>query len=101
MIDNIWTGFVDVGGGISTPGEAVNVSISPNPLTAVSKVQCSNVPQGSFIELYDIRGRLILKRNISIAGALDLNRSDLYPGLFIWKVTSGINILQIGKLIVQ
>ena len=88
MIDNIITGELDFGSGISDMNRNSFVTVSPNPLTTVSVVRCSNDYSNSSFEVYDLTGRLVFCRSIDQNRSLLLNRKDFITGVFLWKVKS-------------
>lgn len=98
MIDNIVTGIMDVGSGVNNNQPYYNISVSPQPLTDVSRVKFpEGLPSSDFI-ICDALGRIIYNRHVQSGEDLDLLRSDLHPGIFFWSLHSGNSIISKGKL---
>jgi subtilisin-like proprotein convertase family protein len=82
----------------------VDFSIYPNPSEGQFTIKGLNFNQGNIsVEVYDLKGRLILKENLSTMSSdfektLNLKRSS--SGIYLVKVIQG-NSSQIKKLIVQ
>jgi hypothetical protein len=101
MVDNIITGCMELGSGISTNQDNDYNYISPNPLTTVSLVTCPIGYSNSTVEIYDVTGRLVFNDHLDQNGTLQLNRKDFSPGVFIWSIKSKEKSVATGKLVVQ
>jgi len=100
MIDNIITGIMDIGSGVSQNQHDYAINISPLPLTAVSRVKFpENLPACDFI-ICDALGRILYNRNVQAGEYLDLHRSDFHPGIFFWSLRYKDQVVSSGKLAV-
>lgn len=98
MIDNIVIGFMDVGSGMSSNQPDYNITVSPLPLTDVSRVTFpADLPAGDFV-IYDDLGRVIFSRHVQAGCNIDLHHSDFHPGIFFWSLRSENTIIRTGKI---
>ena len=98
MIDNIITGIMDVGSGVSHDQSEFSISVFPLPLTDVSRVKFpDNLPACDFV-IYDALGRIIFSRHVQAGENLELSRSELHPGILFWSLHSENTIIRTGKI---
>jgi len=98
MIDNIITGVMDVGSGVSSNQSEYNISVFPLPLRDVSRVKLpDNLPACDFF-IYDALGRIIYSRHVHAGENLELSRSELHSGIFFWSLRSENTIIRTGKI---
>jgi hypothetical protein len=101
MIDNIITGYYDVGTGISTFSSPGQVQVLPNPLTHVSEVVFAKDLSNFDFEIYDLQGRIVFRRQVDQNRSLLLNRTLFAKGIYLWSAKSDDNLIQTGKLVVE
>lgn len=78
----------------------------PNPLTPNRTVFFSDKMRSRYeeftLEIFDVLGRLRLKKNVSPGIAISLEKYDFESGIYVFKVTnSKTNFIQIQKLYFQ
>jgi len=79
-----------------------NVKVFPNPFSDATRFEIEGGGEGESyrLEIDDIMGRNVkLIDNISIT--IELNRGELTPGLYIYKVLNEEGLIGLGKLVVQ
>jgi len=79
----------------------INVRVYPNPATSYVKFSV-NLPHGNsfHLELYDVQGNKVFsKRNIETS-EYELDKSDLVPGMYIYKIFNSTEKTQ-GKLFIH
>jgi hypothetical protein len=101
MIDNIITGCRDVGSGIPDKAGRASVQVCPNPVSTTSTVRWENIIPGSFFEVYDLPGRLILRKEMGREKSLSLFRGEFNQGIYIWAVKTANRTVSSGKLVVE
>ncbi|MDP4710212.1 MAG: T9SS type A sorting domain-containing protein [Saprospiraceae bacterium] len=69
----------------------------PNPFRDYLVIEGHPAPARLRIELYDLSGRLQLNRQLDDQATLTLPR--LSPGLYLYRIWEGSNLLQSGKLV--
>lgn len=79
------------------PDAGKPVRIFPNPFGDYLVIEGHPAPARLRIELYDLSGRLQLNRQLDDQATLTLPR--LSPGLYLYRISEGSNLLQSGKLV--
>ncbi len=68
-----------------------DIKVTGNPVTDVLQVVLSEkLSKNPFISIYDMAGKQILSQNFSNTENVSIRVSDLIPGMYIAKVTSGL-----------
>lgn len=101
MIDNIITGYVDVGTGMPVLPTGGEVQILPNPLIRHAEVIFSKDLSDVDFEIYDLQERTVFRKHMDQPRSILLERSSFPAGIYIWSVRSKSNPLQTGKLVVE
>ena len=80
------------------PGAALPVTVSPNPVTGLIRVESEEIPMESII-IFDVTGRPLRKMIIGGQTSATIQTSDLPPGLYILQVRAADGRLAAYKLI--
>lgn len=78
--------------------EALEININPNPVSDYLTVDFTNNNKTILMEIYDDKGRIVLKKDISQENIISVKH--LNPGLYFYKVNHQYEILS-GKFILQ
>lgn len=70
-------------------GQDASISIYPNPAKDYIMLQLNNDEENNTVQLYDVKGRLLLSKNNIPAGLSRLPLENIMPGLYICRVISG------------
>lgn len=78
-----------------------NLSVYPNPVVDQLTIHFDN-PAGKIHEfvLYDLVGREALKLDID-GSRFILDKNDLVPGVYLFRLTEGLNTVGSGKIIIK
>ena len=78
------------------------VKVYPNPFSKQVTFEFENKKADKFnILLYDMIGNLVYRENNIIGERISINRRDMKPGIYIYKLRSGEKVLACGKIILQ
>jgi len=80
--------------------EGENIRIYPNPGNEEIKVRIAVQHKQSLIELFDLKGRLVLKENFTGTEG-SINSTFLPSGTYIYKITSNDGLFESGKWVKQ
>ena len=80
--------------------EGENIRIYPNPGNEEIKVRIAVQHKQSLIELFDLKGRLVLKENFTGTEG-SINSTFLPSGTYIYKITSNVGLYESGKWVKQ
>jgi len=82
--------------------DEVNVSVSPNPLDETTTFQFENI-EGKEISLhiYNLTGEVVKEVNNITSENVVFNKDRLASGTYIYKVSSGGNVIKTDKLIIN
>jgi hypothetical protein len=88
--------------GLTQPVVAgVSVAAYPNPFATAIDFELSGQPSGTLVlELYDLRGAL-LRREFGLGDRLRLWRGDLSSGMYMYRLSAGGRLVDMGKVIVR
>ena len=74
------------------------ISLSPNPVSDWLTVKFETNQQDLFIELYDIQGKLIIKKTLNLFSN-SINLSHVNSGLYMYRILEVNKLLKTGKII--
>lgn len=98
-----WAGtFTGIKNNDYAKGSAINVF--PNPFAnqvTLAIISESNSLTNLSVEITDIQGRSIMKRNDFVAGKITIDRGDLMDGIYFYKIYSASTVVGTGRLIAQ
>jgi len=80
--------------------EGENIRIYPNPGNEEIKVRIAAQNKQSLFELFDLKGRLVLKENFTGTEGT-FNTTFLPSGTYIYKITSNDGLFESGKWVKQ
>lgn len=74
----------------------ISLSFYPNPLTDISTIEISGVPNfNGIFEIYDFLGRKI--KSIAITNEMNINRNEFGKGIYIYKIIADNKFIGSGK----
>jgi len=84
-----------------SPEVSPTVQVYPNPVSDVLHVRISRVPSvAAAITIFDLYGRILLSKTITQPHT-DISLQNLPSGLYLYKITEGAVITELGKLTKQ
>ncbi|HEY6162494.1 MAG TPA: T9SS type A sorting domain-containing protein [Bacteroidia bacterium] len=97
-IDNINVGSAM---GVEDIDKDAGANVFPNPFYERSSIRLKDASvRDAVLELYDVIGNK-LRCEKMVNGELQVQRGDLPPGIYFYKITSGEKVIATGKLIAE
>lgn len=89
--------------GMLSPVSSAQVSVYPNPFdnSATFVIQGMGRNSNCSLSLYDVMGKEVRAENNIANGYYILDRSDLAPGMYFYRITQAGKVLGAGRLIAQ
>lgn len=82
--------------------EVVSVKAFPNPFKQQTTIQVEGkVYESLEIEIYDVMGRLVHTQQAIGTQSLQLERGNLLSGIYVYRLSGGRELINIGKIIAQ
>lgn len=100
MIDNIKLYTVELAGGIRNQQE-MGFSVYPNPIKQTAVVELQNRCHLVELEIFSLSGQLMYRQKDTETQMVDIQRSDLQPGVYLMKVTADKHLLGVKRLVVE
>jgi hypothetical protein len=100
----VLTEFLDPLSPVSIKKQTIvnQTSIYPNPVTTSYRINFANddlIGQTLSYQLFDFQGRLINEKKIQATyNGIELNREDLNPGVYFYKLSSNSGHISTGKI---
>ncbi len=90
--------------GIQTlSGKAPSVIVYPDPFnneTTLYINESDNLENNVTVKIYDIQGKQVKMLEAVTGRPTKINRSEMNDGMYFYKITSGLDVLAVGKFIV-
>jgi len=81
--------------------ENTNINVFPNPSGGTITVQLSDVSSNTFIQVYDVEGKLITEKKNLLGKTVDVDLSNNVKGVYFIQVFNGDMKLLNKKIIIQ
>jgi hypothetical protein len=86
--------------GVEDMNYRTRVSLFPNPLTNISKLDLSGIPEATSVRIFDITGREVIRFS-EIDENLVLRAVDYQPGFYFLSVYSGLRVVESTRFVVK
>lgn len=81
--------------------EATAITVYPNPCVETAHFDLGKHYKQVSLQVYDLNGRLVRAVSAGNARQVDLDREGLTAGMYVFRITSGQDMIGSGKLIVR